>query len=65
VLRQRAGARGLALDEGVLDWMLNRVGRDLGTLGALLDRIDRESLAAQRRVTIPFLRQLLARPGGS
>lgn len=59
VLRRRAGARGLALDEAVMDWLLRRVGRDLGTLTALLDRIDRESLAAQRRITVPFLRQLL------
>jgi len=64
VLRQRAQARGLSLDDAVLDWVLTRVGRDLGTLGALLDRLDRESLAAQRRITIPFLRQLLGpRPG--
>lgn len=61
VLRQRARARGLALDEAVLDWMLARVGRDLGTLGKLLDRLDRESLAAKRRVTVPFLRTLLER----
>ncbi|MBB5014606.1 DnaA regulatory inactivator Hda [Rehaibacterium terrae] len=59
VLRRRAAARGLELDEAVLDWLLRRVGRDLGTLTALLDRLDRESLAAQRRITIPFLRQLL------
>jgi DnaA-homolog protein len=65
VLRQRAQARGLSLDDPVLDWLLTRVGRDLGTLGALLDRLDRESLAAQRRITIPFLRQLLGtRSGG-
>lgn len=59
VLRRRAAARGLTLDEGVLDWLLRRVGRDLATLTALLDRLDRESLAAQRRVTVPFLRSLL------
>lgn len=60
VLARRAAARGLSLDEAVLDWLFRRVGRDLATLTALLDRIDRESLAAQRRVTVPFLRQLLA-----
>lgn len=65
VLRQRAQARGLSLDDPVLEWMLTRVGRDLGTLGALLDRLDRESLAAQRRITIPFLRQLLGPRRGS
>ncbi|KFN45099.1 DnaA regulatory inactivator Hda [Arenimonas oryziterrae] len=59
VLRQRAARRGLELDDAVLDYLFRRVGRDLATLTVLLDRLDRESLAAQRRVTIPFLRQFL------
>ena len=58
-LRQRAHARGLTLDDAVLDWLFARTQRDLGSLTALLDRLDRESLAAQRRITVPFLRQLL------
>ncbi len=62
-MQQRAQRRGLELDETVLDYLFRRVGRDLGTLSALLDRIDRESLAAQRRVTVPFLRQFLPQPG--
>ena len=57
VLRQRAARRGLELDDAVLDWLFRRVGRDLGTLSQLLDRLDRESMAAQRRITIPFLRE--------
>jgi DnaA family protein len=59
VLRQRAARRGLELDEAVLDWLFRRVGRDLATLTQLLDRLDRASLAEQRRLTIPFLRQQL------
>jgi DnaA family protein len=59
VLRERAQRRGLVLEEAALDWLLRRVGRDLGGLTALLDRLDRASLAAQRRVTVPFLRQVL------
>lgn len=59
VLRQRAQRRGLVLEDTALDWLLRRVGRDLGGLTALLDRLDRASLAAQRRVTVPFLRQTL------
>jgi DnaA family protein len=59
-LRQRAQARGLTLDDGVLDWLFARTQRDLGSLTALLDRLDRESLAAQRRITVPFLRRLFA-----
>ena len=59
VLRTRAQRRGWALDEAALDWLLRRVGRDLAGLTALLDRLDQASLAAQRRVTVPFLRQVL------
>jgi DnaA family protein len=59
ILVERAAARGLELDDAVLDYVFRRVGRDLGTLTALLDRLDRESLAAQRRITVPFLRQAL------
>jgi DnaA family protein len=59
VLRQRAARRGLELDDAVLDYLFRRVGRDLGTLTALLDRLDRASLAAQRRITVPFLRAQL------
>ena len=60
VLRERAAARGIELDDSVLDWLFARHARDLGTLTALLDRIDRAALAARRRVTVPFLRELLA-----
>jgi DnaA family protein len=58
-LRDRAARRGIELDSAVLDWMFARQVRDLGTLTRLLDRIDRAALAAQRRVTVPFLRRLL------
>ena len=59
VLQQRAQRRGLILEDAALDWLLKRVGRDLGGLTALLDKLDRASLAAQRRLTVPFLRQTL------
>lgn len=58
-LRQRAQARGLLLDDNVIDWLFVHAERDLGSLTAWLERIDRASLAAKRRVTVPFLRQLL------
>ena len=59
VLRDRARRRGLALDEAAIDWLLRRRGRDLATLTGLLDVLDRASLAAQRRITVPFLREVL------
>lgn len=61
VLLHRALQRGLELDDSVLDYMFKRVGRDLLTLTTLLDKLDRESLAAQRKITVPFLRKLLER----
>ncbi len=59
VLRDRAQRRGLVLEDAALDWLLTRTDRDLGALIVLLDRLDRASLAAQRRITVPFLRQVL------
>lgn len=59
LLRQRAERRGLVLETAAIDWLLTRTDRDLAQLLPLLDRIDRESLAAQRRVTVPFLRRML------
>ena len=59
VLRQRAASRGLAFDAAALDWLLRRCSRDLSDLSALFERLDRASLAAQRRLTVPFLRQVL------
>lgn len=59
VLRERAQRRGLALEDAAIDWLLRRRGRDLATLTGLLDILDRASLAAQRRITVPFLREAL------
>jgi DnaA family protein len=59
VLRERALARGIELDDAALDWLFTRRNRDLATLLDLLETIDAASLAAKRRVTVPFLRSLL------
>jgi DnaA family protein len=43
---------------------LNRASRDMNSLWGLLDRLDQASLSAQRKLTIPFLKQILdERPG--
>jgi DnaA family protein len=63
VLKQQAALRGIELDEGVLDWLFARYARDLDALLDLLDRLDQASLAAQRRITIPFLRTFLREAG--
>lgn len=64
VLRLRARRRGLQFDEAAIAWLLKRSGRDLAGLTARLDALDRASLAAQRRVTVPFLREVLGGAGG-
>jgi DnaA family protein len=64
MLRVLAGRLGLRLDDEVLDWWFARQPRDPASLVALLQRVDRASLAAQRRITIPFLRELLETPDG-
>jgi DnaA family protein len=59
VLRRQAALRGIELDDAVLDWLFARYVRDIGALLDLLDRLDQASLAAQRRITVPFLRTFL------
>ncbi|KRG67985.1 DnaA regulatory inactivator Hda [Pseudoxanthomonas dokdonensis] len=59
VLAQRAQRRGLIVDDAALDWLLRRTGRDLVGLTGMLERLDRASLAEQRKLTVPFLRKVL------
>lgn len=58
-LRLRAGRRGLDLSDEVGRYLLRRVPRDMGTLYELLERLDAASLAQQRRITIPLVKQIL------
>ncbi len=58
-LQLRARRRGFELPDEVADYLLRRQARDMNSLFALLERLDHASLAAQRRLTIPFVRSLL------
>ena len=55
-----ARARGLELDRAAAEYLQHRVARDMSGLTEWLERLDRASLVAQRRLTIPFIRELLA-----
>ena len=59
VLRQAADARGLMLTDEVLNFMLHRFSRDLGSLMELLVQLDGFALQTQRAVTIPLIRAML------
>jgi DnaA family protein len=59
VLQLRARNRGLQLDDDVARYMLHHCPRDLPALFDLLERLDVASLAAKRRLTIPFIKHVL------
>lgn len=61
-LSTQAAERGLQLAPEVVSWMLTHYERDIRKLAALLDALDRYSLAARRPITIPLLRTMLADP---
>ena len=56
-LTKRAKLRGLEFSEEVGRYLLQHYQRDMGALFELLDRLDQFSLAAQRRITVPLVRQ--------
>ena len=59
-LQLRARQRGLELSDEGAEFLLRRLPRDMHTLCTTLDQLDYASLAAQRRLTLPFLREALA-----
>jgi DnaA family protein len=60
-LRRRAQLRGLTLPEETAVYLQRRFPRDMNSLYALLDALDDAALVAQRRLTVPFIREVLAR----
>jgi DnaA family protein len=58
-LRLRAQARGLDLPEDTALYLQRHFPRDLPSLYQLLDTLEEAALAAQRRVTVPFIRSVL------
>jgi DnaA family protein len=58
-LRLRAAQRGLQLPYETSEYLLKRMPRDLHSLFDILDQLDEASLVAQRRLTIPFIRDAL------
>jgi DnaA family protein len=59
VLRQAADARGVFLGDDVMDFMLTRFSRDLGSLMELLAQLDGYALQTKRAITIPLIKSML------
>lgn len=59
-LQLRASLRGMVLSDEVARFILSRGERDMNSLFALLDRLDKASLMAKHKLTIPFVKQVFA-----
>ena len=60
-LQLRARLRGLELPDEAAAWLQRHQRRDMQTLYGLLDTLDQAALHAQRRLTVPFIREVLNR----
>jgi len=63
-LQTRATERGLQLAPEVINWILTHYARDMNRLAHLIDALDRYSLARHRAITLPLLRDFLAKENG-
>lgn len=59
-LQQRAEARGFELAENVASYLLNNYNRDIADLFNMLEALDKAQLQQHRRLTIPFVKSVLA-----
>jgi DnaA family protein len=58
-LTRAADARGMNLSPGVLPYLITHFRRDMQSLSAMIDALDRFSLETKRPITLPLLRELL------
>lgn len=55
----RAKCKGMTLSYDVAKYLHLRLSRDSSSIMQCLERLDKSSLEAQRRLTIPFIKQLM------
>lgn len=58
-LQQQASKRGFVLPDSVALFLIKRCARNMHDLQQVLDQLDRASLAAQRKITVPFVKAIL------
>jgi DnaA family protein len=58
-LRRHALQRGMRVDDGLVRYLLSRGRRDLASLMAVLDSLDRATLEQQRPATLPLLKDVM------
>ncbi|WP_371185979.1 DnaA regulatory inactivator Hda [Thalassotalea maritima] len=57
--QQRARLRGIEMQDETVKFLLNRLSRDMQSLLQSLDILDKASIKAQRKITIPFIKDVL------
>jgi len=57
-IKAKASARGLKFSDEVARFLLHHASRNMNDLACLLDTLDRASLSAQRKITIPFVKEV-------
>jgi DnaA family protein len=62
-LQQRAARRGLTLSTEAGRYLVRHYGRNTNILFTALETLDQASMAAQRKLTIPFMRATLSQAG--
>lgn len=60
VLQKAAYQRGIELPDETANFLFKRLERDMKTLFNALEKLDQASLQAQRKLTIPFVKEILA-----
>jgi DnaA family protein len=60
LLVSRAAQRGMDLPEATARWLVKHGDSGVSALMGALETLDRASLSAQRRLTIPFVKQVLS-----
>lgn len=58
-LQKHAKSRGLSLPDNIAHYLTSHCSRDMHTLVEWLQKIDYASLAMKRKITLPFVRDLL------
>ncbi|WP_338108420.1 DnaA inactivator Hda [Aggregatibacter aphrophilus] len=59
VLQKAAYQRGIELPDETANFLFKRLERDMKTLFNALEKLDQASLQAQRKLTIPFVKEIL------
>ncbi|GJM07133.1 MAG: DnaA regulatory inactivator Hda [marine bacterium B5-7] len=59
-IQQRAEQRGFELPDAVCTFMISRLPRQMDALLSALDTLDQASLAEQRKLTVPFVKDVLS-----